>query len=111
MYCFSFIKWNFTKFLVNKEGKPVKRYAPNTEPFVSVPVYLLIAANHDVQCSLFYSYMAKIGEILKFSFAGRRWDILIGRHKELPLQSLFSLINTHVRCSSSQVISKTQILV
>uniref|UniRef100_K1Q2K8 Glutathione peroxidase n=1 Tax=Magallana gigas TaxID=29159 RepID=K1Q2K8_MAGGI len=32
-----FIKWNFTKFLVNKEGKPVKRYAPNTEPFVSTP--------------------------------------------------------------------------
>lgn len=27
-----FIKWNFTKFLVNREGKPVKRYAPNTEP-------------------------------------------------------------------------------
>ena len=22
------IKWNFTKFLVNREGKPVKRYAP-----------------------------------------------------------------------------------
>lgn len=27
-----FIKWNFTKFLVNKEGIPVKRYAPNNEP-------------------------------------------------------------------------------
>ncbi|KAK3792537.1 hypothetical protein RRG08_011988 [Elysia crispata] len=27
-----FIKWNFSKFLVNKEGKPVSRYAPNTEP-------------------------------------------------------------------------------
>lgn len=26
------IKWNFTKFLVNKEGFPVQRYAPNTEP-------------------------------------------------------------------------------
>lgn len=26
------IKWNFTKFLVNKEGEVVKRYAPNTEP-------------------------------------------------------------------------------
>ena len=25
------IKWNFTKFLVNKEGELVKRYAPNTE--------------------------------------------------------------------------------
>lgn len=26
------IKWNFTKFLVDKEGKIVKRYAPNLEP-------------------------------------------------------------------------------
>lgn len=27
------IKWNFTKFLVNKEGKVVERYAPRTTPF------------------------------------------------------------------------------
>jgi len=27
-----FIKWNFSKFLVDKNGKPVKRYAPNEEP-------------------------------------------------------------------------------
>jgi len=26
------IKWNFTKFLINAEGKPVKRFAPATEP-------------------------------------------------------------------------------
>ena len=26
------IKWNFTKFLVNKNGKVVKRYAPTTKP-------------------------------------------------------------------------------
>ncbi|MCW8863471.1 MAG: glutathione peroxidase [Colwellia sp.] len=26
------IKWNFTKFLVNKEGKVIKRYAPTTKP-------------------------------------------------------------------------------
>jgi glutathione peroxidase len=26
------IKWNFTKFLINKEGKPVARFAPNTTP-------------------------------------------------------------------------------
>ena len=26
------IKWNFTKFLVNKEGEPVSRYAPSTTP-------------------------------------------------------------------------------
>ncbi len=26
------IKWNFTKFLINKEGKVVKRYSPATTP-------------------------------------------------------------------------------
>ncbi len=26
------IKWNFTKFLINKNGEPVKRFAPQTEP-------------------------------------------------------------------------------
>ena len=26
------IKWNFTKFLVGKDGKTVKRYAPQTKP-------------------------------------------------------------------------------
>lgn len=26
------IKWNFTKFLVDRSGKPVKRYAPVTAP-------------------------------------------------------------------------------
>lgn len=28
----SSIKWNFTKFLVDRNGKPFKRYAPNTKP-------------------------------------------------------------------------------
>lgn len=26
------IKWNFTKFLIDREGKVVKRYAPTTKP-------------------------------------------------------------------------------
>lgn len=26
------IKWNFTKFLINKDGAVIERYAPNTEP-------------------------------------------------------------------------------
>jgi len=26
------IKWNFTKFLINKNGKPIKRFAPITKP-------------------------------------------------------------------------------
>jgi glutathione peroxidase len=26
------IKWNFTKFLVDKEGVPTKRYAPTDKP-------------------------------------------------------------------------------
>lgn len=26
------IKWNFTKFVINRNGKPVKRFAPTTKP-------------------------------------------------------------------------------
>ncbi|VDL67886.1 unnamed protein product, partial [Nippostrongylus brasiliensis] len=29
---FDAIKWNFTKFLVDREGKVVKRFGPTTEP-------------------------------------------------------------------------------
>lgn len=29
----SWIKWNYTKFLVDKNGQPVKRYSPQDEPF------------------------------------------------------------------------------
>jgi glutathione peroxidase len=28
----SAIKWNFTKFLVSKDGETIKRYAPTTKP-------------------------------------------------------------------------------
>lgn len=37
------IKWNFTKFLINKEGQVVKRYGPNEDPDVvekDLPTYL-----------------------------------------------------------------------
>ena len=30
-----FIKWNYTKFLINKEGVAIKRYAPTESPAVS----------------------------------------------------------------------------
>ena len=30
-----FIKWNYTKFLINKEGVAVRRYAPTDSPAVS----------------------------------------------------------------------------
>jgi glutathione peroxidase len=26
------IKWNFTKFLINKKGEVINRYAPTTKP-------------------------------------------------------------------------------
>ncbi|KAA5927796.1 glutathione peroxidase [Pantoea sp. Bo_2] len=26
------IKWNFTKFLIGRDGKPIKRFAPTTKP-------------------------------------------------------------------------------
>ena len=27
-----YIKWNFTKFLVDRNGKPVKRFSPHVKP-------------------------------------------------------------------------------
>jgi len=33
----SFIKWNFSKFLVDRHGVPVKRYAPTTDPNDIIP--------------------------------------------------------------------------
>lgn len=33
----SFIKWNFTKFLIDKNGQPVKRFGPNEEPNAMEP--------------------------------------------------------------------------
>ena len=32
LFGFNDVKWNFTKFLVGRDGKPVRRYAPTTEP-------------------------------------------------------------------------------
>lgn len=29
---FNGIKWNFSKFLINREGVPIKRYSPRTSP-------------------------------------------------------------------------------
>ncbi|KAI6651468.1 Glutathione peroxidase-like [Oopsacas minuta] len=33
----SFVKWNFTKFLCDRQGQPVIRYAPNVDPISIAP--------------------------------------------------------------------------
>ncbi|HXS06244.1 MAG TPA: glutathione peroxidase [Rhizomicrobium sp.] len=39
------IKWNFTKFLIGKDGEPVARYAPNTKPQeLEAPIRKLLQA-------------------------------------------------------------------
>jgi len=32
------IKWNFTKFVIDKTGTPIKRFAPTTEPKKMIPL-------------------------------------------------------------------------
>ena len=49
------IKWNFTKFLVNKEGKVIARYGPTTTPF-SIEV-----------CQLPFLFFATLGFLLMCS--------------------------------------------
>jgi glutathione peroxidase len=34
------IKWNFTKFLIGRDGKPLKRFAPMTTPEKMDPAIL-----------------------------------------------------------------------
>jgi glutathione peroxidase len=34
---FERIKWNFTKFLIDRTGRPVKRYSPRTKPEAIAP--------------------------------------------------------------------------
>ena len=39
------IKWNFTKFLIGKDGEPVARFAPNTRPEdLEAPIRKLLQA-------------------------------------------------------------------
>ena len=39
------IKWNFTKFLIGPDGKPVKRFAPTTKP-VKIEPYIQKLLTH-----------------------------------------------------------------
>jgi glutathione peroxidase len=44
------IKWNFTKFLVDREGRVVKRYAPTDTPVsIEKEIALLVAATGSVE--------------------------------------------------------------
>jgi glutathione peroxidase len=45
----SFIKWNFSKFLVDRDGVPVKRYSPTTNPKdLEEDIVKLLAGNSKV---------------------------------------------------------------
>jgi len=41
------LKWNFTKFLVGKDGVPCKRYSPKTSPFDIEPDIKKINLSHN----------------------------------------------------------------
>jgi len=50
------IKWNFTKFLIDKNGKPVKRFAPITKPDKLEPdINQLLSKNEEQEETLLSS--------------------------------------------------------
>ena len=55
------IKWNFEKFLVDKNGKVVERYQPTTSPFqIEVLVYLFLCIRfRSFGSSLLFIYRLK----------------------------------------------------
>lgn len=54
------IKWNFSKFLVDKEGNVVDRYAPTTSP-LSIEVYMFPVNYKIKHFSKFSNFTHEIG--------------------------------------------------
>lgn len=52
------IKWNFTKFLVDREGKVVDRYAPTTTP-LSIEVNLILLFIHLAKFDPLKTYLSE----------------------------------------------------
>ncbi|CAH8662219.1 unnamed protein product [Schistosoma bovis] len=48
------IKWNFSKFLIDRQGQPVKRYSPTTAPNRIIFLVILGRINNKLKCILFY---------------------------------------------------------
>lgn len=46
------IKWNFSKFLVDKEGKVVDRYAPTTSPLSIEVISIQIILSYIMLCAM-----------------------------------------------------------
>lgn len=61
------IKWNFTKFLVNKEGKVVERYAP-----VTAPLKIEVICFYLVDLTFFFNMVLMImAHLFSFVYAER----------------------------------------
>ncbi|CAH8662295.1 unnamed protein product [Schistosoma bovis] len=48
------IKWNFSKFLIDRQGQPVKRYSPTTAPNRIIFLVILGRINNKLKYILFY---------------------------------------------------------
>lgn len=65
-----FIKWNFEKFLVDKNGVVVQRYAPTTSPYqIEVNKFLLWFYNKTIDRRCWNAVTAPFSEHLSYRIA------------------------------------------
>ncbi|WKY05650.1 hypothetical protein Q1695_006112 [Nippostrongylus brasiliensis] len=94
------IKWNFTKFLVNRRGEVVKRFAPSTSPKSIIPDIENDKSSSDLTSTELVSFTNNGPHIwTRCSICGRHRQLIIGR--DHGRKSVIGVDEKHGRISVS----------
>lgn len=72
------IKWNFTKFLVDEEGRVIQRYSPTTQPLAIEVLFLSLSEIALYTYFIIYAYLYIFERLNYFAFS-HIFDRMISR--------------------------------